>query len=259
MYGSDALAIPSKEFFGEWLSSGHRDDSLVQMIEWLIRNPSIDYLDMDRMSFDIDAGLIFSSNIPQGYGLGSSGTLTAGIYDRYATEPASTIAMLRARLADMEAYFHGSSSGLDPLVSLLDQPVHVTDAGPQPIENTFDHVNDLFFLLDSGISRTTSEYVRRFKAMMKKSDFENFVLHEWKPRVKSCIDAHLKGDIPELKAHIAQISRGIWEEMRLFIPESHLGLWERSLDDESFSLKLCGAGGGGMTLGFGKSPLAVSR
>lgn len=259
MYGSEALAIPSKEFYGQWQLSNQRDERLVQLVEWLTRNPSVDYLDLDRMSFEVDGGLIFSSNIPQGYGLGSSGTLTAGIYDRYSAEPVSSLDVLRTRLSEIEGYFHGSSSGLDPLVSLLNQPIHVTAEGPRPIESNFEHINDLFFLLDSGLERTTSEYVTRFKAEMERPDFEKFVLFQWKPLVKECIHAHLSGDTQKLKISIAQISRWMWEEMRLFIPASHLELWEKSLDDDGYSLKLCGAGGGGMTLGFGKSPLAVSR
>ena len=257
MYGSEALAIPSKTYFGKWQNSNSRDDRLVQMVEWLKHHPTIDYLDLDRLSYEVDAGLFFSSNIPQGYGLGSSGTLTAGIYDRYGVEPAASLAVMRTRLAEIEAYFHGKSSGLDPLVSLLNQPVHVTSEGPRPVENSFDHVNELFFLLDSGVSRTTSEFVTRFKGMMKERNFESFVLHRWKPSVKTCIHAHLQGDIAVLKTCIAQISQWIWEEMRHFIPASHLGLWEKSLNDDAYSLKLCGAGGGGMTLGFGESPLAM--
>ena len=39
--------------------------------------------DFTSLEFDIAQGLYFQSNIPQGFGVGSSGALTAALYERY--------------------------------------------------------------------------------------------------------------------------------------------------------------------------------
>ena len=43
-------------------------------------------LDWEALKADLDRKLYFDSNIPQGYGVGSSGALVAAFYDRYALE-----------------------------------------------------------------------------------------------------------------------------------------------------------------------------
>ena len=68
-------------------------------------------------------GLYFESSIPQSYGIGSSGALCAAIYARYTTElipPSGSITQkdikeLRHIFSGIESFFHGKSSGIDPL------------------------------------------------------------------------------------------------------------------------------------------------
>ena len=78
--------------------------------------------DIDRFESDIEEGIYFESNIPQGFGIGSSGALVAALYDHYAIDKISRDAKIsnedRARLKDclgqLESYFHGKSSGNQP-------------------------------------------------------------------------------------------------------------------------------------------------
>ena len=80
--------------------------------------------DVDKFNIDIAEGMCFDSSIPQGFGVGSSGALVAAIYNRYAvdkidfnTKPSSKqITSLKTIFGQMESYFHGKSSGLDPLI-----------------------------------------------------------------------------------------------------------------------------------------------
>ena len=75
--------------------------------------------------------MYFDSSIPQGYGVGSSGALVAAIYDKYATDKITVLENLtREKLlklkiifSKMESFFHGKSSGLDPLNSYLSLPI----------------------------------------------------------------------------------------------------------------------------------------
>lgn len=80
--------------------------------------------DIDTLLNDIEKGLIFDSTIPQGYGVGSSGALVAALYEKYAFDKvynedalsSDDILKLKSQFAKMECYFHGTSSGLDPLI-----------------------------------------------------------------------------------------------------------------------------------------------
>ena len=85
----------------------------------------------DRLTADLSKGMYFDSSIPQGYGVGSSGALVAAIYDRYALEKITVLenltrtklTKLKTIFATMESFFHGKSSGLDPLNSFLSLPI----------------------------------------------------------------------------------------------------------------------------------------
>jgi mevalonate kinase len=87
--------------------------------------------DLAAFKKDIENGMYFDSSIPQGYGVGSSGALVASIYDEYASGKITVLENLtrdkllnlKAVFALMESFFHGKSSGLDPLNSYLSLPI----------------------------------------------------------------------------------------------------------------------------------------
>ena len=86
---------------------------------------------LDDLKRDIDQNLHFDSSIPQGYGVGSSGALVAAIYDHYADDKITVLEnltrekllRLKSIFSKMESFFHGKSSGLDPLNSYLSLPI----------------------------------------------------------------------------------------------------------------------------------------
>ena len=99
-------------------------------------------LDLERFGADLGKGLYLESDIPQQYGMGSSGALCAAVYDKYRLDlkeplqpgdipgpaPVSThahanLSSLRTTFGLMESFFHGKSSGFDPLVSFLKTPL----------------------------------------------------------------------------------------------------------------------------------------
>lgn len=135
--------------------------------------PYLVSFDMDQLNEDVAKGLYFDSSIPQGYGVGSSGALVAAIYDKYAKDKVTVLEnltrekllTLKAIFSEMEAFFHGKSSGLDPLNSYLSLPIlihskdHIEPAGiPSQTENGKGAV----FLLDSGTSGETAPMVHIF-------------------------------------------------------------------------------------------------
>src|SRR5690554_3017352 len=102
-------------------------------------NPELVSFDMQALKNDIEAGLYFDSSIPQGYGVGSSGALVAAIYDKYAKDKITVLEnlnrnkllVLKKIFGRMESFFHGTSSGLDPLNSYLSLPILI---------NSKDHI-----------------------------------------------------------------------------------------------------------------------
>jgi mevalonate kinase len=87
-------------------------------------------LNVSKFKEEISEGLFFDSNIPQGYGVGSSGALVAAIFERYSVskhEPENIskdeLKSLRTVFGLMESYFHGKSSGIDPLICYMNLPI----------------------------------------------------------------------------------------------------------------------------------------
>ena len=93
--------------------------------------PELVTFNIAALNADVERGMYFDSSIPQGYGVGSSGALVAAIYDKYAHNKITVLENLtREKLlqlknifAQMESFFHGKSSGLDPLNSYLSLPI----------------------------------------------------------------------------------------------------------------------------------------
>jgi len=265
--GSHALASPYLCFSGSWQfhesarpASGPQ--SLLPYADHLGKleqaNNLPAALDWRRFRQDLEKGLYFDSNIPTGYGLGSSGALCAAVYRRYARERISRSAReryaeLREQLARLESFFHGSSSGTDPLICYLNQAVLLLAGGkiepvvlpPLPTSETYR-----FFLLDTHQRRQTAPLVNHFMERCRQPDFASHVQTQLIPRTNSAIEAMLAGDWPALYERWSQISTFQWEHFQAMIPADFRALWKSSLDHDAFRLKLCGAGGGGYLLGF---------
>lgn len=254
MYNSPALAIPLSNFFGQWEEQSDTiDRRLLDYANWMSTHEVERFVDVEAFFKALRDGLIFKSNIPQGSGLGSSGALVAAIYDGFSKSKKNSISYgdVKDQLAELESYFHGKSSGLDPLVSFYNQPMIIQDGETSPIDNTFQEATSRFFLIDSGIPRKTAPLVQRFNTLLAQPEFEKMVLEEWVPLIHRCISKHIDNDLQALEEDLHALSSLMLRYMKDFIPPGHLELWERSLTDHQYSLKLCGAGGGGMTLGFG--------
>ena len=137
-------------------------------------------LNLSQFSDDIENGLFFDSDIPQGYGVGSSGALVAAIFGRYSTErleiktlKKSQLKDLKAFLGEMESFFHGKSSGIDPLICYLNSPILIQNKEnisrvEIPKENQGEGA---IFLIDSQMIGETEPMVRLFFEKMKSKDF----------------------------------------------------------------------------------------
>ena len=272
MYGSMALSIPFECFHGQLILPGTslQNESAVfsnQQIKQFLSHLSmlndekkLDFaIDIDKFSEDVEAGLYFKSNIPQGYGLGSSGALVASIFSAYGEYPKNhftdTVKLLQLKsfFSTVESYFHGKSSGLDPLISYLNQAVLVS--GKDKIETIPQNGNSnngsgAVFLIDSGSSGETEPLVNHFIENYANTDYKYTIDHEMIPIVNEAVKYYIDGNSEMLLVTLKQISLLQMNVFDFMIPKSVRSIWQTGLETNAYYLKLCGSGGGGMMLGF---------
>ena len=264
--GSRALAIPYWDFNGRWAFSknGWMCSELVNLSDYLEKleknGELLAPLDLLRFKIDLEKGMYFESTIPVGYGLGSSGALVAAFFKDYGTGGELPLPDLKKALAQIEGFFHGSSSGIDPLVCLLGKPLLLKEGGKlETVEVAEGESTDSLFLLDTGISRETGPLVRIFLSKCEDLSFDSRVEEVLGKLTNAAIKAYLSADRNTLFSHFGAISRFQWEYFQEMIPASFKGLWEESLGSENFHIKLCGAGGGGFLLVMALDPEAARK
>ena len=238
------------------------NESLVRYVTYL-RDLSKELVvfDIDTLEKDVDKGMYFDSSIPQGYGVGSSGALVAAIYDKYATNKITVLEnltrekllTLKTVFSEMESFFHGKSSGLDPLNSYLSLPILINskdniEATGIPSQQT--EGKGAVFLLDSGIVGETAPMVSIFMESMKNEGFRSMLKDQFIKHTDACVDDFLKGDIKSLFKNTKQLSKVVLNNFKPMIPSQFHELWKNGIETNDYYLKLCGSGGGGYILGF---------
>ncbi len=211
---------------------------------------------------EIDKGLYFESSIPEGYGLGSSGALVAALYDRYmpnenkpphpTTQP-QDIHKLKNDLAVLESWFHATSSGIDPLICYMQQPLLINEGqsiAPINIPSYNLASDTAAFLINTGKARKTAPLVDQFMKDCEHPEFKNSILNEYTPLNNSCIQSLLDADIEKFTKDVHALSQFQATYFKRMIPSSIHEDWIYGLSSGKYKLKLCGAGGGGFVLGF---------
>ncbi len=235
---------------------------LKDFVEYLANiNPELVVFEIENLRADTTAGMYFDSSIPQGYGVGSSGALVAAIYDKYAQDKITVLEnltrekllKLKAVFSEMESFFHGKSSGLDPLNSYLSLPILINskdniEATGIPTQSTSG--KGAVFLLDSGIVGETAPMVSIFMDNMKQEGFRKMLKDQFIKHTDACVDDFLKGDIKSLFSNTKQLSKVVFNHFKPMIPKQFHELWKKGIETNDYYLKLCGSGGGGYILGF---------
>lgn len=250
--GSDALAIPFELFKGSWRFDKNKNNKnlisfaqYLKGIKWEEYGVSFYYKNFIE---DVEHGLYFDSTIKTGYGIGSSGALSAAVFDSYFTSDNNT--RLKIVLSQIENYFHGASSGIDPLVSYLNKTVKLCGKSYIKIIDSEKHLFEKydFYLLDSGISRSTKHFVEIFNNKFSSDSFNNRYfepLFELNNRIISNFIKNKEEEVFCLFKKISNIQYHAFEEM--IVPKLKES-WKKSLSQGDISIKLCGAGGGGYYL-----------
>ena len=264
IFGSEALLTPYYSAFGEWSSVINRpsarafesNESIRKFYNYLNDNDGFNILDLRRFEMEINAGLFFDSNIPLGYGVGSSGALVAAIFDRYKLIEINDIPKLKNFLAKMESFFHGSSSGMDPLQCYLGKPFilsqQTTDNGQRMtiLEDDFMSDDIHIFLIDTKIKSPTAPLVERFKELRKDATYLDKFDNEYVPLISKCIKSLIDKNNDDFYKYLSQVSKLQIELLSHTIPEETRDYFLKDINKDGFQVKLCGAGGGGFLLGF---------
>jgi mevalonate kinase len=217
--------------------------------------------DLESLNSDLEIGMYFDSSIPQGYGVGSSGALVAAIYDKYAFDKITVLEnlskdkllKLKSIFSQMESFFHGKSSGLDPLNSYLSLPILINSKDniePAGIPSQTQNGNGAVFLLDSGIVGETAPMVQIFMENMKQEGFRNIIKDKFVKHTDACVENFLEGDFKSLFGNIKHLSNVVFDNFKPMIPQQFHELWKKGIETNDYYLKLCGSGGGGYILGF---------
>ena len=265
IFGSEALLTPYYSAFGEWSSVINRpsaqafesNESIRKFYNYLNDNDEFRILDLKRFEMEINAGLFFDSNIPLGYGVGSSGALVAAIFDRYKLIEINDIPKLKNFLAKMESFFHGSSSGMDPLQCYLGKPFILSQQTTDNSQQSFTILNDDFmsddihiFLIDTKIKSPTAPLVERFKELRKDATYLDKFDNEYVPLISKCIKSLIDKNNDDFYKYLSQVSKLQIELLSHTIPEETRDYFLKDINKDGFQVKLCGAGGGGFLLGF---------
>jgi len=251
--GSGALAIPFAKCCMQWQKDTHtRDAELEAFYRFLVADEELcKVLDLAKFQTALQGHWKLSSSIPRGYGLGSSGAVCAAVWDRFQMDAGQSLDQkaIHQVLKKMESYFHGQSSGMDPMVSYYHMPVVFDGQDIRTLEGLNAASFDVFnmYLLDSGISRQTQNGIQWYRKQCEQEAYcqkmATMTLHN-----KQLIDALLVRDSQQVTKSWEQLSRWSLECYDGLIPSTLRPIWKAGIEQQSFYLKLCGAGGGGYFL-----------
>ena len=182
---SQGLTLPYSFYKGTLKFSENQSDfekksneSLSKYAQYLyeLNLPEAFKINVEAFKKDIKKGLFFDSNIPQGYGVGSSGALVAAIFEKYSFIKYNPEEISKNQLKDLkkvfgelESYFHGKSSGIDPLICYMNLPILIEN------KESVDKVSipkeeagkGAIFLIDSGSIGETGPMVQIFFEKLK--------------------------------------------------------------------------------------------
>ncbi|MEM9823336.1 MAG: mevalonate kinase [Bacteroidota bacterium] len=254
----------AKAFAGNHSTPPKQQDALRGLLTYLKTEQSaVDlHLSLERFAADLEKGLYFDSNIPVGYGLGSSGALTAAVFDRfYEGAEVVDLPLLKEKMAQIEAHFHGASSGIDPLICYLRTAIMMESTSQLRRVNIPDWTQEAgqLFLLNTQLPRQTGPLVNIFRERCQEEYYRLHCETELAPLTNDAIHAFLQKNWDLLFPCVHEISHFQFRYFDAMIPKAFRSIWLDGLGADLYKLKLCGAGGGGFILGFTNDWIETQR
>lgn len=275
LHNSMALTLPYRRFSGELCFPKDAtekaftvlsNEGIRKFCKYIIATHTDETfkLNVQQLSKELDSGLFFRSNIPQGFGLGSSGALVAAVFLRYLEKAGKykdelrSLTMEKAHhlktcLGGLEGFFHGKSSGIDPFSILVNKPLllkenkEIVEANI-PIYN--EKGNNTIFLLNTGIARNSEHLIHRFNEDCKQADFLQKLNKQLIQYTNGGINNFLQENTALFYHNIKQLVAFQLEELNYLIPKHYQKDIEEGIKSDAYYLKICGSGGGGYMIGF---------
>ncbi len=258
LIGGTAVARPLDLFSTRWTNNIENKGAQKPLYGLLDYLRNLDKNGELRVNCDFNAfenclknGFWLESTIPQGYGLGSSGAVVAAVYRDFC-EKTTDLGVLKTDLAQMESFFHGASSGIDPLICHTEKALVINADKTIDIAPESTSLNN-FWLIDTQKPRKTEPLVAIFKEACRQKNYNDAVQNDYIPQSEACVKAYLSNDEASLERHIFELSRMQILFFEPMIPAFLLPFWQEGLNTQRFCLKLCGAGGGGFMLAYARN------
>jgi mevalonate kinase len=275
LHNSMALTIPFSKFSGALCYPKNSDESSIAVLsnkgirefcKHILENhtDTAFKLNVTKMSKELDKGLFFRSDIPQGFGLGSSGALVAAVFLRYLEKAGDfkdelkdltmdRIQNLKSCLGGLEGHFHGVSSGIDPLSIIINKPL-LLKSNKEIIKANIPAYNEkggnFIFLLNTQMARNSEKLIQRFNSACEEKEFKQKLENDLIEFTNAGINDFIKGDTKSFYVNLEKLVKFQLKEMDYLIPEKYQSKVQQGLDTQDYFLKICGSGGGGYMIGF---------
>lgn len=261
MFDAMALSVPFNRFSGYLDFDSNRSHlassaEIRKFYEYLMSgadSPKLHFtFDLESLKADVENGLYFNSNIPQQYGVGSSGALVAALFSRYAAgfvpENELMPEFLKADFSILESFFHGKSSGIDPLISYLNKPFLIdSEKRIFPVKFDLSKSGLSFALIDTGTTGATGPLVQHFIDQFQIPVFRLAFERQFIPANNGCIESLLNGNQQNFFLFLDQLIQFQLQHFQRMIPGNFHAIISEALNDQVF-IKLLGSGGGGFLL-----------
>ena len=249
--GGDTLAIPFNKFYANWSyrrEAEAGESSGLETFYQFLNTEMGSFFDLDEMMEENRKGLYLSSTIPVGYGLGSSGSVVAAVFDRfYLGKTQKDPDELLKIFQKMEAFFHGSSSGIDPLISYTSKAFHRKDGVLLSLEFQNLSLLNRLYLWDSGQRRSTENLVEYYKQKLEEVKFKKMVVDELVPLNNRIILSFIESDSSKFETSLEKLAELHQQYFGPMYPDKIIENLEKVITPADLK-KICGAGGGGFYL-----------
>lgn len=267
---SMALAIPYPRFSGHFsfstISTDNQSQATVEsnyglkklLTFFKINADKFQFINLELFEDETNQGLFFDSSVPVGSGLGSSGALTAAIFERYLNQAhKNDYQLIKTQLGAIETCFHGKSSGFDPLISLLKRPVMIDDHSSIIVDFKLTpfFTNFTLFLINTHSKENTGALVNNFIDNYSHQEFKKSIDNEYIPLINQVVEAVVESDFVTFDKLISMYSEFQLTHFRTMIPQRMRTYFEHGIDSGDFHLKICGSGGGGYIIGIASDRL----
>lgn len=262
LFGSSALTLPLYDYSAKLVLptqnekiDTYSNTQLRNFWEYLV-SKDFEYINLQKLGEFINQGLYLKSDIPQGYGLGSSASLCVAIYKAFGKIEMQKPEDLKAMYSQMESFFHGKSSGIDPLAIHFEKPLIIRGGEINfPDEKKLSFFKDIhIYLFDSGLSRNSASMISHFNKLMEDASYSSNFKQVYLPLLEE-ITHNIVRNKPGSWDKLLNFSRMQLTYFRKMIPEPIFKLWTDGLNSEQMCFKILGAGGGGYFLVFSKGEL----